>query len=651
MGVAPAAPGSRVRGRRASARRVDLGPPGTFVVTEVRTARFVTAAGRAALRRGARQRAALRRPLRAAAASSPPSTTARARTAEALYVGREVTPRRDGPARPARGRGAAEARRRRRRSRARSAAGPSRSARPTRRSAWPAPTAARCSTRRRTWRSWRRSRACPSSRSSRSARRADLHGMAWTVIGFMERSVTVEGIRYPWQEYLLYEPRQGFRWLVESKGHWSLRGAHQRGRREPARPAALSVPRPRPSALPGRPGHGRPRARASSTGRWPAGTRTETEDYVSPPLHALVREATSHEINWSLRHLHGAASEIWKAFGLPGEPPAPEGVAPHQPSPYAGRVGQRLDVAAPCRRARVLVLYSASCATGGRTVHKQTVADPPGRDAGLAGGGASSPTRSSWSTRQPRGRASSAPVSNSWLYLDGALINEETGAVDEFDLEVSYYFGSRQRRVLVGGRARGADATSPRCRPGRYVLRLEPQWEAGQRRRATTWRCAAACPRFYQAVPGPARSCSVWPIVRGAGGPMRFEAGAGGERSRRSECRATRATPTRATRAMGRTADEMATASSPCWSWDSTASPPGKGWELGVRQARAHPRERPPGPGRVPFATATGEEGSDGQWISHHMRPMLDSVLYSVHRAPSCSWSPSGSSRRSCPSP
>ena len=37
----------------------------------------------------------------------------------------------------------------------------------------------------------------------------------------MSRSVEFEGVRYFWQEYLLYNPMTGFRWLVESDGHWS----------------------------------------------------------------------------------------------------------------------------------------------------------------------------------------------------------------------------------------------------------------------------------------------------------------------------------------------------------------------------------------------------------------------------------------------
>ncbi|HET9987005.1 MAG TPA: DUF4178 domain-containing protein, partial [Kofleriaceae bacterium] len=42
-----------------------------------------------------------------------------------------------------------------------------------------------------------------------------------TVIGFVQRSASVEGTWWPFDEYLLYAPGVGFRWLVESDGHWS----------------------------------------------------------------------------------------------------------------------------------------------------------------------------------------------------------------------------------------------------------------------------------------------------------------------------------------------------------------------------------------------------------------------------------------------
>lgn len=47
-------------------------------------------------------------------------------------------------------------------------------------------------------------------------------GTSYTVIGFLVRSVTEEGVVYRWQEYLLYNPTVGFRWLVHSDDHWNF---------------------------------------------------------------------------------------------------------------------------------------------------------------------------------------------------------------------------------------------------------------------------------------------------------------------------------------------------------------------------------------------------------------------------------------------
>ena len=48
-----------------------------------------------------------------------------------------------------------------------------------------------------------------------------LRGQTYTVIGYMQRSVTYDR-KYYWSEYLLYSADVGFRWLVHSDDHWSL---------------------------------------------------------------------------------------------------------------------------------------------------------------------------------------------------------------------------------------------------------------------------------------------------------------------------------------------------------------------------------------------------------------------------------------------
>jgi hypothetical protein len=48
------------------------------------------------------------------------------------------------------------------------------------------------------------------------------NGDEYTLIGFMERFAMYEGVAYPWTEYLLHNPKRGFRWLVHNQRHWSF---------------------------------------------------------------------------------------------------------------------------------------------------------------------------------------------------------------------------------------------------------------------------------------------------------------------------------------------------------------------------------------------------------------------------------------------
>ena len=52
--------------------------------------------------------------------------------------------------------------------------------------------------------------------------RGTLRGEKLECIGFMRRSVEDDGERFSWSEYLLYNPFNGYRWLVEGEEGWSL---------------------------------------------------------------------------------------------------------------------------------------------------------------------------------------------------------------------------------------------------------------------------------------------------------------------------------------------------------------------------------------------------------------------------------------------
>ncbi|MGA3205799.1 MAG: DUF4178 domain-containing protein, partial [Bryobacteraceae bacterium] len=47
-------------------------------------------------------------------------------------------------------------------------------------------------------------------------------GATWEVIGFQTRSVEEDGVTYEWEEYLLFNPYKGFRYLTNYDGHWNF---------------------------------------------------------------------------------------------------------------------------------------------------------------------------------------------------------------------------------------------------------------------------------------------------------------------------------------------------------------------------------------------------------------------------------------------
>lgn len=49
-----------------------------------------------------------------------------------------------------------------------------------------------------------------------------LRGEKLQVVGQQRRAVRYSGVIYSWDEYLLWNPYKGYRWLVESNGHWTL---------------------------------------------------------------------------------------------------------------------------------------------------------------------------------------------------------------------------------------------------------------------------------------------------------------------------------------------------------------------------------------------------------------------------------------------
>ena len=289
------------------------------------------------------------------------------------------------------------------------------------------------------------------------------------VIGFLQRYITVEGLEYRWREYLLFNPYKGFRWLSEYDGHWSYI------RSIPYRPVIL--------------GNGDLRLNGevfrhfqSATAKvdyvigefyWRVqyGEAATVSDFIAPPK-LLSAERTDNELTYSLGE-YMEPRAIAGAFNLTTPLPARIGVGAAQPSPYAetvssvGRLSLLFLVIAFAIQLWSLafsqnkLVYQTNLLYNTQDSEKSRVSD----------------------IFELTGRATNvmvrtkANVSNAWIYLSMALINDDTGTAYDFGREIGYYFGSDADGSWTEGN-QSDRVYLPSVPAGHYYLRVEPEGSA-----------------------------------------------------------------------------------------------------------------------------------------------------------------------------
>ncbi|MFN2455869.1 MAG: DUF4178 domain-containing protein [Pyrinomonadaceae bacterium] len=308
----------------------------------------------------------------------------------------------------------------------------------------------------------------------------EIDGKKTAVIGFVARSVEIEGTRYFWEEYLLYNPATGFRWLVQSDNHWNFvqsvtvgdvtetKGAAQfRGESYKLfQDATAQV------------------EYVAGEFYWKVttGELVRAADYVHPPLmlskevstapeHDDAGVAPAGEINWSLAK-YATPKEIERAFNL-SNLPRPSSIAPNQPFPYTGFYKYWALL-----MALLFTVALASFVTGGsRSAFEQSYQLPPLANTEATQTVFSAPFE--LAARRNISVSAAAPVDNSWVYIEGDLINEETGLVQQFSLPVEYYHGYEDGESWSEGE-RNPRAVLSALPAGKYTMRLEAQWERWQ---------------------------------------------------------------------------------------------------------------------------------------------------------------------------
>jgi predicted RNA-binding Zn-ribbon protein involved in translation (DUF1610 family) len=276
--------------------------------------------------------------------------------------------------------------------------------------------------------------------------RGTLRKQIFEVIGAMGRSASGER----WEEYLLFNPMIGFRWLVYDHGHWNLGQMIK------------DTSRVHPDVGMPYQGH-RFRKFDMDTAlvdwvvgefywRVSAGSSVLATDYISPPW-MLSCEKSDDELTWTiLEYLE--PSEVEAAFHI--ESPDRTYLGINQPNPGAQNL----------RSVRTLTL----CALGAALII-QIICASIAKDSYMPLG--SFPVHATSKGTQVYGPfilptdhsinevVASGPLDNAWVQLQGDLANTTTGQVYRFANAFQYYHGydsdgawtegSRSGSALIGG--------------------------------------------------------------------------------------------------------------------------------------------------------------------------------------------------------
>jgi hypothetical protein len=304
--------------------------------------------------------------------------------------------------------------------------------------------------------------------------RGTIRGAAYDVIGFDRRTIHVEGVSYSWHEYVLFNPYKGFRYLTEYNGHWNDTTI--------LRSLPTFYPNASPPALKylGETYKQFQTAQAGTNfvlGEFPwqarVGESVEVCDYVSPP-RLISSEKTGKEITWSMgEYMSGA--DVWKAFNLDGRPPEAVGVYENQPYPLSKAVTSIWIAFTAFLLIFFFLLMGFTMFAQNQLVYQGNYefnSDGTGEASFIVG------------TFNLTGRTSdlqletSTSLDNQWIYLNYALINQDTGQAYDVGREISYYYGYDSDGAWTEGSRRDTVAI-PSVPSGTYYLRVEPESDPG----------------------------------------------------------------------------------------------------------------------------------------------------------------------------
>jgi len=294
-------------------------------------------------------------------------------------------------------------------------------------------------------------------------------GKDWTVIGFQQRATTVEDVAYPWQEYLLHHPEEGFRWLVEAEGHWNW-------------VSPVATPPQFRLGLPTATWRGE-KFRCFSSGaavtqyvigefNWKVavGETWETIDFIAPP-RMLSRESNGNETAWSIGD-YLSPEEVAAAFGLKAPLPTPRGIGANQPNPRAeshrrvcGNFWKLLALAVAAQLLWIFIL-------GGQAVLDQRMAFSRNSEEAVT-------TKSFVLDGNARNLTvrHDTDLDNNWLGLQLTLVEKNSGKAWSAQSDVAYWHGVDDGESWSEG-DRSRELVFRDLPAGTYYFVIEPEISA-----------------------------------------------------------------------------------------------------------------------------------------------------------------------------
>ncbi len=290
------------------------------------------------------------------------------------------------------------------------------------------------------------------------------------IIGAVVRSVSFDGVKYFWHEYLLYNPRIGFRWLVHSDNHWNYV--------QPVNPAEITV------------NDGIVKPTAGYNGKtfkifqdaiatveyvkgefyWRVeqGENVRAIDYVAAPL-MLSQEKGANEINWSLG-TYKTNKEIEENFGVT-DLPKPWSVAPNQSFTDSFYYTYGL---IPLLLLLVTAIFMLPVTGIKSTILNQEIVLPAMTNATTAQTIFTQPFELK-GNRNVRVTANTPGLNNNWVELDADLVKDRNNEVESVPINIEYYQGSDSDGAWTEGK-KEEDAILSSLPGGTYSLRIAGSW-------------------------------------------------------------------------------------------------------------------------------------------------------------------------------